>query len=326
MTTDIISTEFMPCDLCGSSDQELLYSRVDPVTRREFHLVECGCGMAFVNPMPVEQSIPSLYPPDYLKDKAGMDALYRRMVGLLPSNGAGRKLLDIGCGKGDFIHFAASQGWKAEGVDLIAWNTPHNVSITVGDFLQMELPDRHYDVITAWALLEHVRRPSAFFAKISQLLKDDAAFVFVVPNFSAPGMRRSCIEDIPRHLRLFTPRSVHAYLDRYGMRVREISHRGEIYTAYPFGALRFVLANLRASETACSKFENRSVALLRNRQIRGNLREWLREVFARVGPLDLLLDAADLALGLFIARYSQLIGNYGVMTVVAEKAGRNRPK
>jgi hypothetical protein len=65
------------------------------------------------------------------------------------------------------------------------------------------------------------------------------------------------------------------------------------------------------------------VALLRNRQIKGNATVWLAEVLKSVGPLDAALDLIDLALGVLLAQVSKLIGNYGVITVVA---GRNRQK
>lgn len=322
MLADSISCQIVACDLCGAEDQVLLYSKIDAVTGKEFHLVECSCGMAFVNPMPSAESVPLLYPGDYLKDKHGMGQLYGRMMELLPK-GDGKKLLDIGCGRGDFIHYAAQRGWDAQGVDLLRWDAPHSVSIRVGDFVAMDLPEESYDVITAWALLEHVRRPSAFFKKVSRLLKDDGRFVFVVSNFAAPGMRRSCTEDIPRHLQLFTPKAVESYLNTYGMKSVAVYHNDRIYSCYPFGLLRHSLPGRVGNDKRCATFQNRSVALLRNRQIRGNARAWLSEVFKTIGLVDIALDAVDLALGVALATYSKIIGNYGVLTVVA---GSNRQK
>ncbi|MBM3299923.1 MAG: class I SAM-dependent methyltransferase [Deltaproteobacteria bacterium] len=322
LTTLSIATEFVPCDLCGSEDQELLYTRTDPITKDDYHLVECGCGMAFVNPMPTREAIADLYPRDYLKDKSDMSSMYRRMMKLLPQSD-GDRLLDLGCGRGDFIHYAAGYGWDVEGVDLIEWNTPHHVPIRVGDFVEMDLPERHYDVVTAWALLEHVRKPSQFFEKVSRILKDDGRFVFIVPNFSAPGMRMSCTEDVPRHLHLFTPKAVEGYLDRFGMMAVTIHHRADIYTAYPFGLLRYGLLRLLQRETRCTRYQNRSVSVLRNRQIKGNLQAWLGEVVRVVGPVDILLDAVDLCLGVIVANFSKIIRNYGVMTVTARKRTAN---
>jgi SAM-dependent methyltransferase len=319
MSVDSIVVEYAECDLCGADDQRLLYSKVDYVTGREYHLVECRCGMAFVNPMPKTECIPSLYPADYLKDKTDLTQTYDRMMEFLPPSGG--KLLDIGCGRGDFIRRAQEKGWDAQGVDLIEWDTPRDLTIRIGDFLQMDLPEGAYDAITAWALMEHVRHPSAFFAKAARLLSDRGKFIFVVPNFHAPGMRYSCTEDIPRHLWLFTPRAVTRYMEKFDLRIQSIVHDDSIYTAYPFGLVRKAFYSLWRKETRCSRYDNKSVALLRNRQIRGNVGEWLTQVFRSVAPLDLALDMIDLATGIVVAKVSKLIGNYGVIVVIAGKSG-----
>jgi SAM-dependent methyltransferase len=254
-----------------------------------------------------------------LKDKTDLTTTYDRMLEFLPR--AGGKLLDIGCGRGDFIRRAQEKGWEAEGVDLLEWDTPHDLTIRVGNFLEMELPDGTYEAVTAWALMEHVRHPSAFFAKAARLLSERGKFIFVVPNFHAPGMRYSCTEDIPRHLWLFSPRAVTSYMERFDLKIHMIVHDDTIYTSYPFGLVRKAFYSLRGKETRCSRYDNKSVALLRNRQIRGNLGEWLTEVFRSVGPLDLALDMADLATGILVAKISKLIGNYGVLVIIAGKSG-----
>lgn len=311
-----IVTEYVNCDLCGSSDHDLLYSRLDPITGEEFHLVECTCGMAFVNPMPTEESVRHLYPEDYLKDKGGMEDLYRRMLTFLPNRDRG-KLLDIGCGRGDFIHYAAGKGWHVEGVDLLDWKRPHGVPIRVGNFFAMDLPQQFYDVITAWAVLEHARKPSLFFQKVATLLADDGCFVFVVPNFDAPGMRISCTEDIPRHLNLFSKRAVDGYLNKFGMEVKAVFHSNAIYTSYPFGLVRYGWQLLKSGPKQCSRYENKAVRLLRNRQLKGNLLDWLKEVKRTLGPMDIAMDAIDLAVGVAVSAIAKMIGNYGVITVVA---------
>jgi len=313
-----VQTEYVACDLCGSADHEILFSKIDPVTGAEYHLVECSCGMALVNPMPAVESIPKVYPGDYHEGKDLQHSMYDRMLALLPS-ARGGKLLDVGCGTGDFILRASRIGWDVEGVDLLDWNRGYNIPIRVGDFVSMDFPEGTYDVVTAWALLEHVRRPSLFFEKISRLLREHGLFIFVVPNIAAPGIRHSCSEDIPKHLWLFSPVAVRRYLDRYAMEVVSILHDAGIYTAYPFGLLRYGFRRLRRKETRCAKFENKSVALLRNRRLKGNFRPWVSEAIRSVGPVDLFLDAIDLGLGVLVAGISRMMRNYGIVTVIARK-------
>ncbi len=319
-----IPTRYVPCDLCGSRDQRTLFIKRDHVTAEEFTLVECACGMAFVNPMPTDEAIKRLYPEDYLKDKPHSQALYKAMLELLPHPSTGR-LLDVGCGRGDFIAMARDAGWQVEGVDLLAWGNPAALPIHVGDFITMELPARHYDVITAWALLEHTPRPSLFFQKISHLLKDDGKFLFTAPNFAAPGMRKSCTEDIPRHLSLFSEKSVRRHLHVVGLEVEKMYHNDRLYTSYPFGLVRYALRVLIGRrEIRCSAYENRAIRLLKSRQFKGNAAAWLKEATATLGLKDLAVDCIDLFVGVLLARISQIMGNYGVMTVASRKSGQKK--
>ena len=316
-----IKSEYVACDLCGAVDHEVLYSKIDSVTNWTFNVVGCSCGMVFVNPMPDEQSIPLLYRQDYHFEKPLLDSLYKKMIEFLPPSNENSRLLDVGCGTGDFIKHAEQVGWDAEGVDLINWGQTYGgLKIRIGDLACMDIPEESYDVVTAWAVLEHVRNPSLFFNKISTLMKKDGYFIFTVPNVAAPGIRHSCHEDVPRHLWLFTPGTVEAYLDKNGMKIRSIFHDGKIYRSYPFGLLRYTWHQLIGrKELNCSVYENMSVALLQNRSIGVHFKRWITEVFENVPTGQIALDCLDIALGIIIATYSKIVRNYGVITVVATK-------
>ena len=321
---ELVRSEYIACDLCGSTDHEIVYSKIDHVTGLEFNLVKCACGMAFVNPMPIDESVPLLYPSDYLNEKPYLGQLFENMLRLLPQlPKEERRLLDVGCGTGHFIRCATNAGWDAEGVDFANWGGPKDdLKIRLGNFPLMNLPEGYYKVITSWAVLEHVRRPSFFFEKIGRLLSENGTFIFTVPNIESPGMKLSCDEDVPRHLWLFTPSTAKKYLARYGMEVRTILHNGKIYRSYPFGLIRYGWNVLvMKDEAKCSVYQNKSVSLLRNRSVDVHFRQWIGEVVKSLSPWDIFIDGLDLALGIFLANISKLMKNYGVITVIATKNG-----
>ena len=320
----VIVSEYVRCDLCGSADHELLYSKIDPVTGGEFHLVQCECGMAYVNPMPVEESIVNLYHEDYHHGKAAKTKMYQRMLKCL-QGASGKKLLDIGCGRGEFLHYASKEGWDPYGVDIIEWESRCNVPIRIGNFLTMDLGEDAFDVVTAWAVLEHVRQPSLYFEKISRILRENGRLILAVPNIAAPGMKHSCTEDIPRHLWLFTPTTVRKFLKEYGMTALSVRHNSGIYTAYPFDLVRYGLDRVSGGNGKCADYANKAVARLRNRQIRGNLVPWMSEALRDLSLGDLLLDTVDIAFGVCLANVSKLIRNYGIITVVAVRDPHSTP-
>lgn len=313
--------EYVPCDLCGSLDHEIIYSKIDHVTNWEFHVVRCSCGMVFVNPMPFQDHLHLLYPSHYLDEKPLLENLYSRMLQILPSATNGNKLLDIGCGRGDFVWYANQHGWDAEGVDFTRWkNFRKGLRITFGDFLLMNQGPSCFNVITAWAVMEHVRNPSLYFKRVSELIESKGKFVFTVPNVTSPGMLYSCDEDTPRHLWLFTPDAIKKYLSQCGMRVERSIHDGSVYRAYPFGLLRLgfnlLLGN---SHLRCKEFQNKSVALLKNKPMDLYFKTWLRDVLRRLSLVDIGIDTLDLSLGILVGSVSKFIKNYGVMTIVAVK-------
>lgn len=313
--------EYVPCDLCGSLEHEIIYSKIDHVTNWEFHVVRCSCGMVFVNPMPLQKYLNLLYPGHYLDEKNLLKSLYKKMLQILPSASKGNRLLDIGCGRGDFIWYANQYGWEAEGVDFTDWkNLRKEIKITVGDFLLIDKGPSSYNVITAWAVMEHVRNPSHYFKRVSQLLKPNGKFVFTVPNVASLGMMYSCDEDTPRHLWLFTPDAVKKYLSCCGMRLERSVHNGSIYRAYPFGLLRLCFYLLLGnSHLNCSTFQNKSVSLLKNKPMDLYFKTWMLEIFERLSLVDIGIDALDLSLGILLGSLSKIIRNYGVITIVAAK-------
>jgi 2-polyprenyl-3-methyl-5-hydroxy-6-metoxy-1,4-benzoquinol methylase len=313
--------EYVCCDLCGSSNHKILYSKIDYVTNWEFHVVRCDCGMVFVNPMPLQEHLNLLYPHHYLDEKPLLDDLYKRMLNTVPSHVSAHRLLDIGCGSGDFIRYANSKGWVAEGVDFANWiEKEQDIKITVGEFPLMDIRDSSFDVITAWAVMEHVRKPSQYFEKIGMLLRPNGKFIFTVPNVASPGMSYSCDEDTPRHLWLFTPNAIKEYLEKYGMKLERSIHDGSIYRAYPFGLVRRGYHSLLGrKDLSCKMYQNKSIALLKNKPIDIYFRRWINDVFGQLSLLDIGIDAIDFGLGLLVGSLAKMLRNYGVITVVASK-------
>lgn len=73
-------------------------------------------------------------------------------------------LLDVGCGKGNFISHMRNQGWKVEGleVDADAVNyarSKSGLTVHLGSLENMHFPDNTFDVITSNQFIEHVHDP-----------------------------------------------------------------------------------------------------------------------------------------------------------------------
>lgn len=108
---------------------------------------------------------------------------------LLRHRPAGGRLLDVGCGWGAFVRAALAAGWEAEGrevspdtADFLRRHT--GLPIRGGD-LREERPDRRWDVITLWGVVEHVPDPQVLLAACAPLLEVGGCIALETPNSQA---------------------------------------------------------------------------------------------------------------------------------------------
>jgi len=98
-----------------------------------------------------------------------------------------------------------------------------------------------YDAITAWAVLEHVHDPMAYFQKASQVLKKGGLFVFQMPNFVSTASRCLFWEDVPRQLVLLHERNRCTYLEKTGLVLEQEDNRGNVYRSSPASWLPYMV-------------------------------------------------------------------------------------
>lgn len=202
-------------------------------TDKSFNVFRCAsCGCGFVWPRPTEEDILSFYPKEYYwwgeqsrNEVSWDDIINKRREQLIAKEEwlkdlpAGN-LLDIGAQKGEFIWWMQQRGWSADGVEIDnSVPNPLNLPIIYGDFLSLELGEEKYDCVTMWAVLEHVRAPHRFIKRISKLLKPGGCFIATVTNFNSIQGRIYRLDDYPRHLTLFTKKSVRQLCGRYGLQL-----------------------------------------------------------------------------------------------------------
>ena len=121
------------------------------------------------------------------------------------------KLLDIGCGVGDFLHVAENKGWQCTGVEPSEEAREIARQRIKGDLLYSEdleqLTDQSFDLITMWHVLEHVDDLKWQVAQLQRLIKPNGRIVIAVPNYRSYDGRFYnaywAAYDVPRHLNHF---------------------------------------------------------------------------------------------------------------------------
>ena len=104
------------------------------------------------------------------------------------------KILDVGCGNGHISMYLGEIGYQVSGIDVSEdtiekarkLNHLDNVSFSVVDAEDVQLPAKEYDAIVCSEVLEHLDQPSTLLTVLHQALKDDGKLIVTVPNGQGP--------------------------------------------------------------------------------------------------------------------------------------------
>ncbi|MFN2572492.1 MAG: class I SAM-dependent methyltransferase, partial [Gemmatimonadales bacterium] len=183
--TSEVTLEHAPCPLgCPQGDRAVLTGRERlHGLPGEFTVVQCAtCGLMRTDPRPNSDSIGRFYPDEYgpyrdtrIDPDLGAAPIDTRWKALLrsvlapdsrriPRLQPGR-MLEVGCASGAFLAQMAHAGWEVSGVEFsetagqAARSLGYRVHIGALDTAPAPDPDRLYDLVVAWMVLEHLPNP-----------------------------------------------------------------------------------------------------------------------------------------------------------------------
>lgn len=117
---------------------------------------------------------------------------YKTVVSLLPDLN-GKKVLEVGCGRGVFANYLASRFPQAQVVALdfsknaieIASQRykSENLIFYVGDAESLQFQSMEFDYYISCETIEHVFHPDKMIAEIHRVLKKGGKFIFTTENY-----------------------------------------------------------------------------------------------------------------------------------------------
>jgi len=242
--------EVVPCPLCRSEQRSLFCRATDrfsPQSSERYSLQRClDCGMVYLSPRPTEMDSPQFYQhADYLpfaslgQEGSVVGWLYRivRRLNLRWKrqlvDGYWRgaraakpgRLLDVGCGTGEFLSVMKREGWEVEGLERDEHasafaRTRWGVSVFTGGVENIPRDSRSYDVITLWHVLEHLYDPARVLSILKLHLSAGGLLLIATPNvegFDSRVYKENWIAlDVPRHVNHFSSGSLNRLLTEGG--------------------------------------------------------------------------------------------------------------
>ena len=154
-------------------------------------------------------------------------------------------VLDIGCGRGEWLEVMRDSNINAEGVDLnkamVSFNQNNNFNVAYGDCIKYleEVKSELYDAITGFQLIEHLPFNNMFLLfKLSlNALKQGGFVLFETPNNNNLLVSSSSFYSDPTHVNKLTPETLKFYLEQAGFRqveiIQQYARKNPEYTGQP---------------------------------------------------------------------------------------------
>lgn len=168
-----------------------------------------------------------------------------------------QRLLDVGCGNGDFLYFAKSTGREVVGIDpdpeAVSVANSRGLDVRHGNIDILDPEVEKFDVITLGHVIEHVHNPADFLGKCFNMLKKGGYIWIETPNIESEGHfiygRNWRGLEPPRHLVIFS----------YGSLVRTLESAG--FSSVQDMPYRSLCRDIFALSEAISKKENNGLFL-----------------------------------------------------------------
>ncbi|GAA4967715.1 class I SAM-dependent methyltransferase [Algibacter aquimarinus] len=215
------------------------------VSGEQFELIQNSeYGFLETTPQPSSDKLPEYYESeDYISHTDSKRNLFEKVYHLVRSlslkkklslinsfSSKDKKLLDVGCGTGDFLQKAFQNNWNISGIEPneqardIANKKTKNSVFEIEQLLKFDA--QIFDVITLWHVLEHLPNLEDHIAIFKKLLKPSGTLIIAVPNYKSYDAQYYkqfwAAYDVPRHLWHFNQTSISKLVSKHSFKVEKV--------------------------------------------------------------------------------------------------------
>ena len=247
------------CEICGNKEFTNLFKGSDKLLNieGEFTLMECNnCGVEFLNPQPSNNELKKYYNSNkyYSLKKIDKDSyklklklflyqlyytknknyfcklLFSPIKFMIRSTviKSNIKILDIGCGAGQFLFEMKSCGLRTFGIEVGDFDKSEDLNIRNTNLIDAKYPNNYFDLITMNHVFEHLNNPHQILKEIRRILKVKGIFIIGVPNTKSLANKifgkNWLAYDIPRHLLNYSDELLINILKKHKFKIKSIRY------------------------------------------------------------------------------------------------------
>lgn len=233
-----------PCPVCNSTRVARRFVARDAHYGNEgsWRERECAdCGSFSLDPLPSQDELSRYYPEETyysfrIREKSPFRQRIERWLGVTlqtrdPAFARPGRVLDFGCGAGEFLLRMRAQGWECHGVEVndAAIRAAREMGFDVRPSISGAdgFPDGYFDYVRANHALEHIVDPATTLREMRRVLRPGGTLFIGVPT--RDGMNARLFGrywwylGAPVHPVTFSTRGLIELVERSGFRVRRVS-------------------------------------------------------------------------------------------------------
>lgn len=168
----------------------------------------------------------------------------------------GKRILDLGCGFGEYLELCRGMGLEAWGLDLDSYALKNQRGVVRADAERIPFKSRSFDIVICTDMLEHVSDDKRVIGEVKRLLKKGGVFILSVPSRLFPFTYdpiNALLRPFGRklrigmwgwgHKRLYLPSGIKALLEENGFEVRKSKKITHAFICLFMGYLPYLLTH-----------------------------------------------------------------------------------
>jgi SAM-dependent methyltransferase len=184
--------------------------------------------------------------------------------------------------------------------------------IFYGELEEANYAGNSFDLVTLWAVLEHIYDPLGTLKEVNRVLAPGGTIVLLVTNFNSVPARFMRHDDIPRHITMFSKKTIAKMLMLAGFETHKYLFSQDIFSGSVRGILNYIVKLALGEKLGAIVEQNRS---------KDRWFEFSSTINGKESVLMKKVDNVDIKVTPYLNKALDYLGLGFIMIVEAKKIG-----